>query len=129
MFASAPSSSIDRQLERVVVARVFADKASGKETQRPELERLLAFVFADGNPHALSNEALAEFERIQLRERQREGVTLAKRRGVYRGRKRALNDERISDMKRRIADGEEKAQMARDMGINRAFESSQAPEY
>ncbi|MBT0646505.1 recombinase family protein, partial [Escherichia coli] len=34
----------ERQLVRVQVARVFTDKASGKDTQRPELERLLAFV-------------------------------------------------------------------------------------
>ncbi len=34
----------ERQLEGVPVARVFTDKASGKDTQRPELERLLAFV-------------------------------------------------------------------------------------
>ena len=33
-----------RQLEGVQVARVFTDKASGKDTHRPELERLLAFV-------------------------------------------------------------------------------------
>ncbi|HGT2604762.1 TPA: recombinase family protein, partial [Klebsiella pneumoniae] len=29
----------ERQLEGVQVARVFTDKASGKDTQRPELER------------------------------------------------------------------------------------------
>lgn len=34
----------DRQLEQIEVGRVFTDKASGKDTQRPELERLLAFV-------------------------------------------------------------------------------------
>ncbi len=34
----------ERQLEGVQVARMFTDKASGKDTQRPELERLLAFV-------------------------------------------------------------------------------------
>ena len=33
-----------RQLEHVHVARVFTDKASGKDTQRPQLESLLAFV-------------------------------------------------------------------------------------
>ena len=33
-----------RQLEQIPVDRVFADKASGKDTQRPELERLIAFV-------------------------------------------------------------------------------------
>ena len=32
------------QLEHVHVDRLFTDKASGKDTQRPELERLLAFV-------------------------------------------------------------------------------------
>ena len=34
----------ERQLEHVPVDRLFTDKASGKDTQRPELERLLAFV-------------------------------------------------------------------------------------
>ena len=34
----------ERQLERVPVDRLFTDKASGKDTQRPELERLLAFA-------------------------------------------------------------------------------------
>ena len=34
----------ERQLEQVQVDRVFTDKASGKDTQRPELEALLAFV-------------------------------------------------------------------------------------
>jgi DNA invertase Pin-like site-specific DNA recombinase len=35
--------------------------------------------------------AFAEFERSLLRERQREGIALAKLRGAYRGRKNALN--------------------------------------
>ena len=34
----------ERQLEQVTVDRLFTDKASGKDIQRPELERLLAFV-------------------------------------------------------------------------------------
>ena len=33
-----------RQLEDVVVDRVFTDKASGKDVRRPELENLLGFV-------------------------------------------------------------------------------------
>jgi DNA invertase Pin-like site-specific DNA recombinase len=63
--------------------------------------------------------AVAEFERALLRERQREGITLAKQRGAYRGRKRALNSEQIVEMKRRVAAGEQKARVARDMGICR----------
>ena len=34
----------ERQLEQVQVGRVFTDKASGKDTLRPELDSLLAFV-------------------------------------------------------------------------------------
>jgi DNA invertase Pin-like site-specific DNA recombinase len=34
----------ERQLEGVAVRRVFTDKASGKDVQRPELENLLGFV-------------------------------------------------------------------------------------
>jgi DNA invertase Pin-like site-specific DNA recombinase len=63
--------------------------------------------------------AFAEFERALLRERQREGITLAKQRGAYRGRKRSLNPEQIGEVKRRIAAGEQKARVARDMGISR----------
>ncbi|OYW96692.1 MAG: transposase, partial [Pseudomonadales bacterium 32-61-5] len=34
----------DRQLEGVQVSKVFIDKASGKDTQRPQLEALLNYV-------------------------------------------------------------------------------------
>jgi DNA invertase Pin-like site-specific DNA recombinase len=37
--------------------------------------------------------AFAEFERALIRERQREGIALAKQRGAYRGRKKALSPE------------------------------------
>jgi DNA invertase Pin-like site-specific DNA recombinase len=63
--------------------------------------------------------AFAEFERALLRERQREGIALAKKRGVYKGRKRALSDADIVALKARIKFGEKKAQVARDFGISR----------
>ena len=63
--------------------------------------------------------AFAEFELALLRERQREGIALAKQRGAYRGRKRSLNLEQIGEVQRRIAAGEQKARVARDMGISR----------
>jgi len=37
--------------------------------------------------------SFAEFERSLIRERQREGIALAKKKGVYRGRKPALSIE------------------------------------
>ena len=48
-----------------------------------------------------------------------EGIALAKQRGAYRGRKRSLNLEQIGEVQRRIAAGEQKARVARDMGISR----------
>jgi DNA invertase Pin-like site-specific DNA recombinase len=63
--------------------------------------------------------AFAEFERALLRERQREGIILAKQRGAYRGRKPALDAEGIVELKRRIALGQCKSEIARDMGICR----------
>jgi DNA invertase Pin-like site-specific DNA recombinase len=63
--------------------------------------------------------AFAEFERALIRERQREGIALAKQRGVYRGRKRALSDEAVAEVRRRVAAGEQKATVARELGISR----------
>src|SRR5437660_7920882 len=63
--------------------------------------------------------AFAEFERALLRERQREGIALAKQRGAYRGRKKALAAEAVAELQRRVAAGEKKAHIARDLGISR----------
>jgi len=63
--------------------------------------------------------AFAEFERALIRERQREGIALAKQRGVYRGRKKALSEEGVGELRWRVSTGEKKAQVARDLGISR----------
>jgi len=157
----------ERQLEHVLVDRLFTDKASGKDTQRPELERLLAFVREGdtvvvhsmdrlarnlddlrrlvqkltrrgvriefvkecltftGEDSPMANlmlsvmGAFAEFERALIRERQREGIALAKQRGAYRGRKKALSPERAAELLQRVKAGEQKAKLAREFGISR----------
>jgi DNA invertase Pin-like site-specific DNA recombinase len=157
----------ERQLEGVAVDRTFTDKASGKDTKRPQLEALLAFaregdtvvahsmdrlarnlddlrslvrglagrgvrvVFVKeglvftGDDSPMANlmlsvmGAFAEFERALIRERQREGIALARRRGAYKGQKRSLPPERIADLRRRAATGEAKATLAREFGISR----------
>jgi DNA invertase Pin-like site-specific DNA recombinase len=63
--------------------------------------------------------AFAEFERSLIRERQREGIALAKQRGAYLGRKRSLSDGEILSLRQRIQNGEKKAQVARELGISR----------
>jgi len=47
--------------------------------------------------------AFAEFERALIRERQREGIALAKQRGAYRGRKKSLAIDQIDQLRRRYS--------------------------
>lgn len=63
--------------------------------------------------------SFAEFERALIRERQREGITLAKQRGAYRGRKKSLNSEQVTELKRRVVAGEQKSLIAHNFGISR----------
>ena len=63
--------------------------------------------------------AFAEFERALIRERQLEGITLAKQRGAYKGRKKVLTAEQIKKIKERITTGEKKSKIAKDFGISR----------
>ncbi len=60
-----------------------------------------------------------EFERALIKERQREGIALAKLKGAYKGRKKALSPEQINELKTCILGGEKKAQLARKYGISR----------
>lgn len=63
--------------------------------------------------------AFAEFERALIRERQREGIALAKQRGAFRGRKKSLSVEQVTQLRQRAEAGEQKAKLAREFGISR----------
>jgi DNA invertase Pin-like site-specific DNA recombinase len=63
--------------------------------------------------------AFAQFERELIRERQREGIALAKKRGAYAGRKRSLTQAQATDLLRRVKGGESKTVLARELGVTR----------
>ena len=63
--------------------------------------------------------AFGQFERELIRERQREGIELAKRAGAYLGRKPSLAAERVKELRGRLAKGEGKAALAREFGVDR----------
>lgn len=156
-----------RQLDGEQLDRVFIDRASGKDQNRPQLDALIDFA-RDGDTvlvHSMDRlarnlddlraivrrltdkkvqvrfvkenltftgddtamatfllsvmGAFAEFERALIRERQREGITLAKKAGVYKGRGKALNARQAADLVRRAAAGEAKAALAREFGVSR----------
>jgi DNA invertase Pin-like site-specific DNA recombinase len=137
----------ERQLGQVQVDKLFTDKASGKDTQRPQLYALLSFA-RDGDTvvvHSMDRlarnldnlrrlvqtltkrgiriefvkELLSFTERALIGERQREEIALAKRHGVYRGRKKALVDNQVVELRRRAGAGEQKSTLAREFGISR----------
>ena len=156
-----------RQLEGIQMDKVFLDKASGKDTERPELVALLDYV-RDGDQvfvhsmdrlarnlddlrrialqlnqrqvalHFLKEQltfngedapmatlllsimgAFAEFERALIKERQREGIEIAKKKGSYKGRKKVLSPQQVLELKQRVADGNKKSEVAKQMGISR----------
>ena len=63
--------------------------------------------------------AFAEFERALIKERQMEGIVLAKKRGAYKGRKAVLSHEQMDEIKKRVTQGDKKSHIARDYGISR----------
>lgn len=62
--------------------------------------------------------AVAEFERNLIRERQAEGIALAKQRGVYAGRK-PVSPEKIAEVTRLIEEGVPKIVACKRVGIGR----------
>lgn len=64
--------------------------------------------------------SFAEFERAIIRERQAEGIALAKKAGKYTGRPTALSDEQVANARRRITAGESKTSVAQALGVGRS---------
>lgn len=63
--------------------------------------------------------AVADFERSLILERQREGIALAKSKGVYKGRKLSLRDEQIEEMLAKLNSGTKVTVVAKQLGICR----------
>lgn len=164
---SSADQNSERQLDGVELAKLFTDKASGKDSQRPQLKAMLEFVREGdtvvvhsldrlarnlddlrslvqtltkkgvtvefmkerltftGDDSPMANlmlsvmGAFAEFERALIRERQREGIAIAKKRGAYKGRKKSLSSSEAEEVRRRVAEGEQKKRLALELGISR----------
>jgi DNA invertase Pin-like site-specific DNA recombinase len=63
--------------------------------------------------------AFAEFERSIIKERQMEGIILAKKKGLYKGRAKSLNNEQIEIIREKVLAGIPKAKVAREFNISR----------
>ncbi len=165
---STVDQNTSRQLEGITLDKVFTDKASGKDTNRPQLAAAIEYVqegdtlivhsmdrlarnledlrrtirgltdkgarvqFVKGSLTFTGEEsttstlllsmldAVAEFERALLLERQREGIAIAKAKGAYKGRKPALDGAQAAAVAGRLRAGEPATELAREFGVSRA---------
>ena len=69
--------------------------------------------------HLAALHALANFESRRAKQRQRAGIDGAKKRGVYKGRRRVLTDAKAAELQRRATEGDSKTALARELGISR----------
>ena len=63
--------------------------------------------------------AFAEFERALIRERQREGIAIAKQKNLYKGRKPKLTEEQVLALYGRFKAGARKINIAQEFNICR----------
>ena len=163
------TSRQEEQLQGFQLHETFIEKASGKDTERPQLQAALkhcrkedtlivhsmdrlarnlddlraivkgltdrgvavqfvkesmTFTGEDSPMSKLMLSvmgAFAEFERSLIKERQREGIAIAKTKGAYAGRKPTLSDTQAAELlaKDKANGQKNRAALAREYGISR----------
>ena len=169
----------DRQIEglkKYGIDKWYTEKVSGKDTNRPELKAMLAYVrkgdtvyihdfsrlarntkdlleiveyLNNKGVHLISNKegidtstptgklmltmigAIAEFERQNLLERQKEGIAIAKAKGRYKGRKAIeIEDTVFKEQYERYLNREiNKVQFAKELNVSRPTLDKMIREY
>lgn len=116
-------SSIDRLARSLADLREVIDTVTDKGVTVTFLHEGLSFSKDTADPRADLMLGIlgsfAEFERALIRERQTEGIAIAKRAGKYKGRKRALSPSQVQELRQRVSAGESKAALAREFGVSR----------
>jgi DNA invertase Pin-like site-specific DNA recombinase len=168
---STADQNTARQLEGVQLDKIFEERCSGKNADRPQLKQFLEWCRSGDTAHLHSMDrlarnltdlreivdrltqrgvavvfhkegmtfkpadqggaspmdrlllsllgAVAEFERSLILERQKEGIAIARQRGVYKGRKKKLTPADVAEIREEIASGIPKADIAAARGISR----------
>lgn len=114
--------SMDRLARNLDDLRHLVTRLTKKEIKIEFIKEGLTFTGEDSHLSKLLLSvmgAFAEFERALIRERQLEGIALAKKRGAYKGRKPVLSQEQLLDLKSRVTQGHKKSHIARDLNISR----------
>jgi DNA invertase Pin-like site-specific DNA recombinase len=115
--------SMDRLGRNLRDLKNMVTDLTGRGVQVHFTKENLTFTGEGDSPmsHLLLNllGAVAEFERSLIRERQREGIALAKVAGIYKGRKPSLTLEQVKEIRRRVKAGERKTGLAAENAVSR----------
>jgi DNA invertase Pin-like site-specific DNA recombinase len=114
--------SMDRLARNLDDLRSLVQKLTAKGVRVEFVKEGLVFTGEDSPMANLMLSvmgAFAEFERSLIKERQREGIALARQRGAYRGRKKTLSPEQATELVSRAAAGIPTSVLAREYGISR----------
>jgi DNA invertase Pin-like site-specific DNA recombinase len=166
---SSNNQNTDRQLDGIVLEKVFTEKQSGKSSNdRPQLQECLSWIREGDILHVHSIDrlarnlvdlqnlvtiitakgvtlkfhkegltftgdsnnpmnklllqmlgAVAEFERNLIKERQAEGIKIAREKGIKFGAKPKLSDKQIDELNELVISGIAIAEVARKFNITR----------
>ena len=114
--------SMDRLARNLKDLKTLVDDLLEKKIQVHFLKENLQFA-GENSPmanlmlHMMG--AFAEFEYAFIRERQREGIEVAKKKGKFKGTTKKLNAEKIEILKSDLQTRKSKSQIAQDLGISR----------
>lgn len=116
--------SMDRLARSLVDLRTMVDDLTGRGVEVRFVKEGLTFTRDESDPCSVLMlsimGAVAEFERSMIRERQREGIAIAKAQGRYKGRPPALSDAQAAEVAERLAAGESATRLAEEFGVARA---------
>lgn len=115
--------AMDRLARNVVNLKNIVSTLTGKGVHIEFIKENMVFT---GEDSPMSNlllsmmGAFAEFEHSLIRERQREGIAIAKAKGVYKhGRPKAINADQIKQLKEWVAEERSKTWIAKQLAISR----------
>lgn len=115
--------SMDRLARNLLDLRGLVDQLTRKGVTVEFIKEAMTFTGRNDSPMSTlllsMMGAFAEFERALIRERQAEGIALAKAKGAYRGRKPSLSAAQQLELKARLESRESKSDLARFFNVSR----------
>lgn len=114
--------SLDRLARNLMDLRKIVDTCTRKGATIEFIKERMTFSGDDSPMSILLLNVMgsfAEFERSLIRERQREGIAIAKKKGAYKGRRPSLTPEQIEEAKKQLELGIPLARVARSLKVSR----------